>query len=65
MDFDFTDEEMALRGEVADFLKEELPPDWDEKVIYWPGGWGTLPQYELEFQDFWRPFTVNSGKRVG
>jgi alkylation response protein AidB-like acyl-CoA dehydrogenase len=64
MDFDFTDEEMALRGEVEDFLKKELPPNWDETVIYWPGGWGTLPQYELEFQDFWKPFYRKLGEKA-
>ena len=29
MDFRFTDEEEAFRGELQSFLKQELPPDWD------------------------------------
>jgi len=63
MDFELTGEERSLRKEVADFLRKELPPDWEEKVIYWPGGWGTLPQYETEFQDFWRPFYRKLGEK--
>jgi len=63
MNFEFAQEDMALRREVEDFLKKELPSDWDEKVIYWPGGWGTLPQYETEFQDFWRPFYRKLGQK--
>ena len=63
MNFEFSEEEKALRREVEAFLKEELPPDWDEKVIYWPGGWGTLPQYEIEFQGFWKPFYRKLGEK--
>ena len=29
MDFRFTDEEEAFRGELQSFLKQELPPEWD------------------------------------
>ena len=41
MEFAFTKEEIAFREEVEDFVKKELPPGWDEKVIAWPGSYGT------------------------
>jgi hypothetical protein len=41
MDFEFTQEELAFREEVEDFVKKELPPGWDEEVIAWPGSYGT------------------------
>jgi len=46
MDFVFTEREEAFRGEVEDFVERELPPDWVEKNIYWPAGYGTLAQFE-------------------
>ena len=44
MDFSFSKEEIAFRQEVEDFVKQELPPDWDDRVVFWPGGYGTTPQ---------------------
>ncbi len=38
MDFRFSEKEEAFRREVEDFIKKELPADWTEKNIYWPGG---------------------------
>ena len=33
MDFGFTQEELDLRQEIEDFVKEALPPEWDEWVV--------------------------------
>ncbi len=46
MDFTFSEREKAFREEVEDFIDKELPGDWVEKSIYWPGGYGTLAQFE-------------------
>ncbi len=46
MDFRFSEKEEAFRKEVEDFIKKELPADWTEKNIYWPGGYGTLSEFE-------------------
>ena len=63
MEFEFTEEELSLRKEVEDFVNGELPPDWDDRVIYWPGGYGTFPEMEEEFKDFCRPFLRKLGER--
>ncbi len=47
MDFRFSEKEEAFRREVEDFIKKELPADWTEKNIYWPGGYGTLAEFEV------------------
>jgi len=46
MDFRFSDREEAFRTEVEGFIKKELPADWTEKNTYWPGGYGTLSEFE-------------------
>ncbi len=46
MDFRFSAVENDFRQEVEDFIKKELPADWTEKNIYWPGGYGTLAEFE-------------------
>ncbi len=46
MDFRFSEREEAFRKEVDDFIVKELPSDWTEKNTHWPGGYGTLAQYE-------------------
>jgi len=33
MDFAFTQEELDFRKEVEEFVKRELPPDWDKAII--------------------------------
>ena len=63
MDFEFTKEEKAFRKEVEDFAKEELPSDWDEKALYWPAGYGTLPLFEAEFKDFCDRFLRKLGSK--
>jgi len=63
MDFEFSEEHNQLKREVENFLKGELPPDWDEKVFSWPGGYGTMPHTELEFEEFTKNFQLKVGER--
>ena len=63
MEFGFTDEELALRDEAEAFVKAELPPDWDDRVVYWPGGYGSLPEIEEEFVPFSRQFLKKIGSK--
>lgn len=63
MEFHFTPDEEAFRQEVEDFVRKELPADWDDKVIYWPGGYGTYAQYEGELDEFCREFHRRLGQR--
>ncbi len=63
MDFDFTEEEKVFRKEVDEFVREELPPDWDVKTSYWPAGYGTLAQMETEFADYASEFHRKIGKK--
>lgn len=46
MDFRFSPQEEAFRQEVDDFIKKELPSNWVEESLYWPGGYGTIPDFE-------------------
>lgn len=41
MEFKFNEREEAFRQEVEAFLTSALPPDWAEKNIRWPGGYGS------------------------
>src|SRR5512137_1690269 len=63
MNFDFTEEEKQFRQEVEDFAKTELPPDWDEKALYWPAGYGTLPGLEREFKEFHDDLLLKLGRK--
>lgn len=63
MEFDFTQEEKVLRADMETFLREELPVDWDDNAIYWPGGYGTYAQYEEELKPFCRAFNRKLGHR--
>ena len=63
MDFELTEEHKQFRGEVEAFLKEALPPDWDERVFGWPGAYGSMPHVEEEFRDFVRDFQRKAGQR--
>jgi len=63
MEFSFSEEEIAFRQEVEDFVKEELPPDWDDRIVFWPGGYGTSPQMEDEFQDVSKDFMKKLGQK--
>lgn len=57
MDFGFTKEELDFRREVEEYVKGALPENWNEKVVFWPGGYGTIPMFEPEFQDIHREFS--------
>ena len=46
MDFEFNSQENAFRQEVDDFIKRELPANWAAESHYWPGGYGTIPEFE-------------------
>jgi alkylation response protein AidB-like acyl-CoA dehydrogenase len=63
MDFGFTQEELGFREEVEEFVKRELPPGWDDQVVSWPGAYGTVPTFELEFQDITREFKHKLGEK--
>jgi 3-oxocholest-4-en-26-oyl-CoA dehydrogenase alpha subunit len=40
MEFQFNEKEQAFYDEVDGFLKENLPPDWASRPLFWPGGYG-------------------------
>jgi 3-oxocholest-4-en-26-oyl-CoA dehydrogenase alpha subunit len=63
VDFALTKEELAFRDEVTDFVTGELPSGWDQRAIWWPGGYGTTPEMETEFLDITRPFLRKLGRR--
>jgi len=63
LDFRFSAEEEAFRKEVEDFTKKELPPDWDDRAIFWPGGYGTTPIFEAEFSDLCKQFNRKLGRK--
>jgi len=63
VDFSFTPEQLAFRKEVEDFVKAELPPDWDDQAVFWPGSYGTMPQMESEFQEITRRFNRMVGEK--
>jgi alkylation response protein AidB-like acyl-CoA dehydrogenase len=46
VDFHFSSQEEAFRQEVEDFISKELPAHWAEESHYWPGGYGTIPDFE-------------------
>ena len=46
MDFRFTEQEISFKKEVDDFIKQELPRQHTEKSMYWPGGYGTISEFE-------------------
>ena len=63
MEFEFTEEEKQFRREVEDFVKEILPADWDDRVFYWPGGYGTNPTTETPYREFVRSFLRKVGEK--
>ena len=48
MEFGFSEQELAFREEVEDFLQKELPSDWPERSRHWPGGYGTIEMQDPE-----------------
>ena len=63
MDFEFTREQNEFRQEVEDWVRSELPDDWDERTVYWPGGYGTIPFFEKEFVEFSEQFNRKLGEK--
>jgi alkylation response protein AidB-like acyl-CoA dehydrogenase len=63
MDFAFTQEELDLQQEIEEFVRDALPPDWNETVVYWPGSYGTMPQTETEFQEITKRFNRMLGEK--
>ncbi len=63
MDFAFTQEELDFRKEVEEFVKRELPPDWDDQVVNWPGAYGTIPTFEPQFQEVTKKFKHKLGEK--
>ncbi|MBE0480969.1 MAG: acyl-CoA dehydrogenase family protein [Dehalococcoidia bacterium] len=47
MDFRFSEQEEAFQKQVDDFLERELPADWTQSNLYWPGGYGAVPDFEI------------------
>ncbi len=46
MDFRLDSHQEAFWEEVDSFMKKELPASWAEESHYWPGGYGTIPDFE-------------------
>ena len=63
MDFRFNKREETFREEVEDFIAKELPAGWTEECLYWPGGYGTLPLFESEYDSFCRQFWCKLGRQ--
>jgi alkylation response protein AidB-like acyl-CoA dehydrogenase len=64
MEFKFNQREEAFRQEVEDFLTAALPPDWAEKDISWPGGYGSggfLGDDALEILARYRKMLIEKG----
>ena len=57
MDFGFSKEELDFRAEVEEFVKRELPPDWNDQVVNWPGAYGTIPGFEPQFHETTEKFS--------
>jgi alkylation response protein AidB-like acyl-CoA dehydrogenase len=63
VDFEFTAEEIEFRKEVEDFITAEMPPDWEDRAIFWPGGYGTVSDFEEEFKEVNRNINRKLGER--
>ncbi len=63
MDFKFTDEDLAWRREVEDYVKAELPPHWTEQDLSWPGGYGIISLFEEKYKEDCRAFWRKLGKK--
>jgi len=46
VDFRFSNQEEAFCREVDEFIRKELPEHWTEECLYWPGGYGSIPDFE-------------------
>jgi len=55
MEIRFSEKEQAFYDEVDEFLQKELPPDWPEQPVVWPGdyspsGYGTEENYRIALE---------------
>ncbi|MCP4665959.1 MAG: acyl-CoA dehydrogenase [Deltaproteobacteria bacterium] len=48
MEFRLSNQEEAFKQEVENFLEKELPSDWPEKSMHWPGGYGSMETEDAE-----------------
>ncbi|MDM7999983.1 MAG: acyl-CoA dehydrogenase family protein, partial [Dehalococcoidia bacterium] len=46
MNFRFDAAQEAFYQEVDSFIRRELPSGWVESSHHWPGGYGTIPEFE-------------------
>ncbi|MBN1615362.1 MAG: acyl-CoA dehydrogenase family protein [Deltaproteobacteria bacterium] len=63
MDFKFTEKELAWRDEVEEFVKRELPPDWTENSLSWPGGYGIISIFEEHLKEACRELWRKLGEK--
>jgi len=63
MNFDFAKQDYEFREEVEDFVKKEMPSDWEERAIWWPAGYGTMPIFEKEYKGFCDNFLKKLGQK--
>ena len=63
MNFDFAKQDYEFMEEVEDFVKKEMPSDWEYKAIYWPAGYGTMPTMEKEYKEFCDNFIKRLGQK--
>ena len=47
MDFRFSEAEKRFRAEVEEFILEEMLPGYEDKDLYWPGGYGAISEFEV------------------
>jgi len=63
MEFGFNDQEEAFKTEVEDFLKRELPSDWPEKSMHWPGGYGSIETADGESLEIIHKFKLKLAEK--
>ena len=63
MNFDFAKQDYEFMEEVEDFVTKEMPSDWEDKAIWWPAGYGTMPLMEKEYKEFCDNFLKKLGQK--
>jgi len=56
VEYQFNAQEQVFRDEVEQFLETELPLDWPEKSMHWPGGYGTMEMSDVDLREIGRQF---------
>jgi hypothetical protein len=64
MEFRFNKQEEAFEAEVEHFLSTELPLDWPERSMHWPGGYGTMEYKDEEQIAIGRGFKSKLAEKV-